>query len=312
MPNSLLPFLLRRVASAIPTLLVLATLTFFMLRLAPGGPFDSERAFPAAIQMSIEKHYGLDLPVHEQFTRWLGGALRGDLGESFQYLGQPVGELIVQALPTSLLLGCWALLLSVFLGLPLGAIAAWQRGKAWDAGAMFVAVSGVSLPSYLVASLLVLLFSIHLGWLPPALFDDWRSMVLPIVTLGLRPMAMIARLTRASMIESLTSDYIRTAHGKGLSEPVVVFKHALRNSLIPVITLLGPIAANLVTGSFLIEMVFQIPGLGKYFVSAIINRDYPLVMGVTLVYGSILIVANLAVDALSGLADPRIRLEKAG
>ncbi len=308
----MLQFLIRRLGAAIPTLLLLATLTFFLLRLAPGGPFDDERAFPPEIQATLEQRYGLHLPLHEQFTMWLGGVVRGDLRESFQYQGQSVSELIGQSLPNSLLLGAWALVFCIAIGIPLGCVAAWKQNSLWDSSAMFLAVSGVSLPSYLVASLLVMIFSIWLGWLPPALFDDWRSMILPVITLGVRPMAMIARMTRASMLEALGSDYVRTAYSKGLESRRVVFKHALKNSLIPVITILGPISANLVTGSFLVEMVFQIPGMGKHFVSAVINRDYPLVMGVTLVYGAILILSNVMVDILYAWVDPRIRLETTG
>ena len=200
------------------------------------------------------------------------------------------------------------LFFGVLLGIPLGALAAWKRDSWIDSSAMFVAVSGVSLPSYLVASVLVLVFALWLGWLPPALWESPASLVLPLITLGFRPMAIIARLTRASMIESLAADYIRTAYGKGLPAFQVIFKHALKNSLIPVITVLGPLTANLVTGSFLVEMVFQIPGMGRHFVTAVLNRDYPLVMGVNLVYGVVLIASNLFVDIIYAWADPRIRL----
>jgi oligopeptide transport system permease protein len=194
-------------------------------------------------------------------------------------------------------------------GIPLGCISAWKKGTWMDASTMFLAVAGNSLPSYLNASVLVLVFSLKLGWLPPALWDGASSAVLPVLTLASRPLAIIARLTRASLLEALETDYIRTARGKGLTETRVVFKHALKNSLIPVLTMLGPLMASLVTGSFLVEMVFQIPGIGKHFVQAVLNRDYPLVMGVTLVYGVILILCNLSVDLLYGLADPRIKIE---
>ncbi len=304
----MLSYALRRVAGAVPTLLLLATLTFFTLRLAPGGPFDTDRAFPPEVQANINAKYELDLPVASQFFNWLCDVARGNLRESFQYLGRPVAEIISETLPVSCVLGFWSLLFALGMGIPLGCVAAWARGTWLDASAMFIAVSGVSLPSYLVASLLVLVFSLHLGWFPPALWEDTSSMVLPVVTLGFRPMAIIARLTRAAMIEALSADYIRTAYGKGLSTTKVIFKHALKNSLIPVLTVLGPIAANLVTGSFLVEIVFQIPGLGKHFVTAVMNRDYPLVMGVTLTYGTILIVSNLTVDLACAWADPRIRL----
>ena len=301
---------LRRVLSAIPTLFLLATITFFLLRLAPGGPFDSDRVFPAEVQEAINAKYDLNKPVFVQFTHWTWAAVHGDLNESFQYVGRPVTEIISESLPTSFLLGLCALFFAILIGVPLGCLAAWKQNTWVDSTSMFVAVSGVSLPSYLVASVLVLVFSLQLGWLPPALWEGASSAVLPVITLGFRPMAIIARLTRASMIESLGSDYIRTAYAKGLGVYPVVFKHALKNSLIPVLTIMGPLGANLVTGSFLVEIVFQIPGLGKHFVAAVMNRDYPLVMGVTLVYGIVLITSNLFVDLACGFADPRIRLSE--
>jgi len=305
----MLTFIVKRLVGAIPTLALLLTLTFFLLRLAPGGPFDTDRAWPPEVQANINHKYELDQPVTVQFLHWVRDLAHGDLRESFQYLGRPVTEIISDSLPASVLLGGWSLLVAVAVGVPIGVISAWKRNTFWDASAMFLAISGVSLPSYLVASLLILVFSLWLGWLPPALWEGPSSMILPVVTLASRPMAIIARLTRASMIEALSADYIRTAYGKGLTDQVVLFKHALKNCLIPVITIIGPLAANLVTGSFLVEVVFQVPGLGKHFVQAVLNRDYPLVMGVTLVYGLILILSNLVVDMVYAWADPRIRLE---
>jgi oligopeptide transport system permease protein len=305
----MLSFVLKRILGAIPTLLLLSTLTFFLLRLAPGGPFDTDRVWPPEIQANINHKYELDRPIYVQYGHWLRDVVRGDLRESFQYLGRPVTEIIGQSLPTSIALGTFALGFAILLGIPLGALAAWKRGTWLDASAVFLSVAGVSLPSYLVASILILVFSLWLGWFPPALWDGPSYWVLPAITLGVRPLAIVARLTRASMLEAMQSDYIRTAYGKGLSNTSVIFKHALRNSLIPVITVIGPIAAGLVTGSFLVEIVFQIPGLGKHFVQAVINRDYPLVMGVTLVYGVVLLASNLAVDLAYGLIDPRMRVK---
>ena len=302
-------YALRRMAGALPTLLILAALTFFLLRFAPGGPFDSERAFPPEVQAAIDAKYGLDQPLPIQFGRWLWDLLHSNLGESLQYTGRPVTEILAEAVPASLQLGILALLLSVAIGLPLGAIAAWKRNTWLDFSAVFITVAGVSLPSYLVASFLIMVFSLQLGWLPPALWEDWTSMILPVVTLSTRPLALIARITRSSTLEALASDYVRTAYSKGLSSLSVVFRHALRNSLIPVLTLLGPITAGLLTGSFLVEVVFQIPGLGRHFVNAVLNRDYPLVMGITLLYGVVLIAANLAVDLAYGWVDPRIRVD---
>jgi oligopeptide transport system permease protein len=300
--------ILRRLVSAIPTLLILATLTFFLLRLAPGGPFDSDHAWPPEVQANILAKYELDQPVYVQFLHWAGDLLQGDLRESFQYVGRPVAEIIGDSLPISIKLGFFALLFSLTIGIPLGCIAAWKQNSWLDRSLMFFAVTGISLPSYLVATLLILVFAFWLDLLPPALFDGPSSLILPAVTLASRPLAMISRLTRTTMLEALTMDYIRTAHGKGVPELQVLLKHALKNSLIPVIALLGPLAANLLTGSFLVEIVFQLPGLGKYFVHAVLNRDYPLVMGVTLVYGVILIFSNLLADLVTAWADPRLRL----
>ncbi|MBC7387515.1 MAG: ABC transporter permease [Cryobacterium sp.] len=303
-------YTLKRLLGAVPTLFLLATLVFFVLRLAPGGPFDGDRVFPPEVKAAIDAHYGLDLPVWKQWTVWMRAAFfHFDFGESFQYLGRTVNEMIAFSLPPSLLLGGLAMLLSLGIGIPLGVLAAWRQGTWLDSSAIFFAVAGVSLPSYLVASLLVLVFALGLGWLPAALWDEPSSVVLPVLTLAFRPLAITARLVRSSMIEALSSDYIRTAHAKGVPVKGVLFHHALRNSLIPMITVLGPLAASLVTGSFLVEMVFQIPGLGKHFVGAVLNRDYPMVMGVTLIYGVILISANLLADLLCAWADPRIRLD---
>jgi len=301
-------YLVRRTLAALLTLAIVAVITFFLLRLAPGGPFDSDHAWPAEIQAHIEARYGLDQPLFTQFLRWAGDLAHGDLRESFQYIGRPVTEMISETFPTSASLGFWSLVFAIGLGVPAGCLAAWKRGSWLDHSAMFLAIAGVSLPSYLVASLLVLVFSLQLGWLPSALWEGPSSMVLPVVTLGLRPLALIARLTRASMLESLQSDYVRTALAKGATTASVVFRHALRNSLIPVITLLGPLAAQLLTGSFVVETVFEIPGMGKYFVQAVLNRDYPLVMGVTLFFGLILVASNLLSDLLLAGADPRIEV----
>jgi oligopeptide transport system permease protein len=301
---------LKQIASAALTLFLLSALTFFLIRVAPGGPFDGDKAWPPEIKANIEHSYGLDQPVTLQFAHWLKDVAHGDLRESFQYIGRPVTEMIGESLPASLWLGGCALFIAILLGIPLGSIAAWKRGTWLDSSSMFIAVAGISLPSYLVASLLILYFSLHLMWLPPALWDGWQSMILPIATLALRPLAMIARLTRASMLDTLSSDFIRTAYAKGLSPWKVIFKHALRNSLIPVLTLLGPLAAGLVTGSFVVETVFQIPGMGRFFVEGVLNRDYPLVMGITLVYGAILIASNLVTDLMYGWTDPRVRIQE--
>lgn len=301
-------FTIRRLLSSIPTVFILAALTFFLLRLAPGGPFDGEKAWPPEIKANIEARYGLDRPLTHQFFSWCQDVFRGDLRESFQYIGKPVREIISESLPVSFLIGLGGLVLALLVGVPLGAFAAWKQNSFWDYSVLFLAVSGVSLPNYLLASVLVSLFAIQLQWFPAALWDEPTAMILPILTLAARPAAMIARLVRSSMMEVLRAPYIQVARAKGLSARSIVLKHSLRNSLIPLFSLLGPLTANLVTGSFVVELIFQLPGMGKYFVSSVLNRDYPLVMGITLTYGAFLISANFIVDLSYAWIDPRIRL----
>lgn len=300
-------FLIRRTVSALITLFGILTATFFLLRTVPGGPFDTERALPVEIQANIEERYGLSQPLSVQYFQWLSGIATGDFHESFHYLGKPVLELIMETLPVSLFLGFSALILSIFVGIGLGSLGAYTKGSWIDFISMGISVAGVSLPSYLTASVLIFLFALILQWFPAALLEDPSAYVLPVLALAVRPIAMVASLTRSTLIEALSSDYIRTARAKGLRESQVVFKHALKCSLGPVASLIGPVAANLITGSFVIELVFQLPGMGKHFVSAVMNRDYPLVMGVTFFYGVILLISNVAADAAHSWVDPRIR-----
>ena len=305
-------YLIRRIFSSIPSLLILLTATFFLLRLAPGGPFDGEQVWPPEIQANILRKYHLDDPLPLQYFHWIKQLAQGDLNESFQYIGKPVKEIIFETLPTSILLGSVSLGICLLLGL-LGAVfSVLKKDSALDRLLLFFSASFLSIPVFLVASLSVLFFSLWLKWLPPALWEGPSSAVLPILTLSLRPWAIVFQLTRASLLEILKSDFIRTARGKGLDESKIIFKHALKNSLIPLLGTIGPLAANLVTGSFLVELIFQVPGMGKYFVHAVLNRDYPLVMGVTLTYGSILILTQLLVDVAYAWADPRIRMRFVG
>lgn len=304
----MLGFFGKRILSILATLFVLATLTFFLLRVIPGGPFDSDKALPPDIKANVEAKFGLDKPLFVQYTNYLAGVVRFDFGPSFKYLGREVSEIILDSLPTSIELGFYALVLALCLGLPLGILSAYKQNTWFDFSAMFVAVAGISLPSYLVGALLIYVFSLELKWFPPALWEDWTSKVLPTITLGTRPAALIARLTRASLLESIRTDYVRTARAKGLNEFQVVLKHALRNSLIPVVTLVGPLAAYVFTGTFVIEYIFAIPGMGKHFIDAVTNRDYPLVMGVTMVFGFMLTFANMLVDLAYVWIDPRIRV----
>ena len=302
-------YIVQRLLSAFLTLLLLAALTFFLLRLAPGGPFDGDKSFPPEIRANIERRYGLQEPLPEQFVSWMRDVARGDFRESFQHDGMPVQDIIADALPVSFQLGGLATLISLLLGVPLGLLAGARHSSWIDRSILFFTAIGTSLPSYLFASLLILVFALHLQWFPVALWEEPLSVVLPSLTLALRPLSLITQIMRASVLECLTTDWVRTALSKGLTESQVLLKHILRNSLIPLTSLLAPIVAGLLTGSFLVELTFQIPGLGKHFVSGVLNRDYPLVMGVTLTYGVILLGFTLAADLLSAWFDPRIRLE---
>jgi oligopeptide transport system permease protein len=309
-------FFAKRLLEAMTTLFVIASMTFLLLRVLPGGPFDSEKALPEEIKASIEARYGLDKPLLEQYTSYLTGLIRGDWGESYKYLGRSVTDIIRETLPVSAELGLYSLVLALLIGIPLGVLAAAKHNSPFDTAAMLVAISGVALPSFVVGPILVMIFSFGIpfaflhGTLPPALWDGWEYMILPIVTLGIRPAAIYARMTRGTVLEAIKQDYVRTARAKGLPESTVLFRHVLRNSLIPVLTITGPLFAGLLSGSFIIEVIFAIPGIGKHLVSSVSNRDYPLVMGLTLLYSALLVTSNLIVDILYSVADPRIRMEK--
>jgi oligopeptide transport system permease protein len=303
----MLNFALKRLLATVPTLLVLVTLVFFLLRAAPGGPFDEERTLPPEVQAQIAATYHLDEPLWQQFGRYLGGLAGGDLGPSFQYPGRSVNELIAAGFPVSLQLGLAAMLLALPLGCGLGIAAALRRGTVADHGLMTLATAGLSIPNFVVAPLLILAFALALGWLPAGGWDDWRSAVLPVAALALPQIAYLARLTRGSMVEVLAQNYIRTARAKGLPQRWIVLRHALKPALMPVLSYLGPALAQIVTGSVVVEQVFSIPGLGRHFVQGALNRDYTVVMGVVLFYGTLIVLLNLAVDLLYGLLDPRVR-----
>jgi len=303
----MLTFLLRRLLHGLAVLWVVATLTFALLRLAPGGPFDSERRLPPEVLANIQAKYHLDEPFLRQYLRYLTGILHGDFGPSYKYLDQDVNKIIADTLPKSALLGLLALLVAVILSFPTGLIAAYFRNSWIDRLALLAATLGISLPHFILGALLIWLFALQLGWLQAGRWDNVASMILPTVTLSAAPAAYIAALLRSTLIENLGEDFIRTARAKGLRESVVLFKHALRNSLVPVLTVMGPLTAALLTGSFVVEYVFAIPGMGRFFITAVTDRDYPLIMGVTLVYTALLIAANLLVDLCYSYVDPRIR-----
>ncbi|PIU00189.1 MAG: peptide ABC transporter permease [Bdellovibrionales bacterium CG10_big_fil_rev_8_21_14_0_10_45_34] len=287
---------------------VIVSATFLLLRFLPGGPFDSEKALPPEVKANIEAKYNLNAPLPEQYIAYIGKLLRGDFGESYKFIGRDVTDIISESLPVSFQLGLYAILISFMIGIPLGVFAASKHNTILDNGAMIVAMSGVALPSFLVAPVLILIFSYHLGWLPPALWIGPVYYILPVVTLGVRPAAIIARLTRSSVLDTIHSDFVRTAKAKGLGWRTVLFKHVLKNSLIPVITIAAPLVAQILSGTFIIELIFAIPGMGKHFIQSVTNRDYPLVLGVTIVYATLLVLANLLVDVLYAFLDPRIKL----
>ncbi|NGY06927.1 ABC transporter permease subunit [Solimonas terrae] len=305
----MLAFALRRLFAALPTLFVLLTLAFFMMRAAPGGPFDSERSLPPQIEAALRSEYQLDAPLWRQYLNYVEAVLHGDLGPSFQYEGYRVSELIAAGLPVSLALGVCALLLALLVGGAIGVLAARRPGSVLDHLLMNLALLGVSVPNYVVAPLLILLFAIVLGCLPAGGWRhrDYADMVLPVVALALPQIAYIARLLRASLIDALAMPYLRTARAKGLPEHLLIFRHALRPALLPVISHLGPATAGLMTGSVVVEQIFGIPGLGRYFVQAALNRDYTLVLGVVLLYGALILAFNFVVDLLYGALDPRLR-----
>lgn len=301
--------LLKRFVHGVIVLWAVATLTFLLLRLAPGGPFDSERKLPPEIIANLEAKYHLNEPVLEQYVRYLAGLAHGDFGPSYKYLDRGVTEIIADTLPTSALLGILAVLFTMVVSFPLGFFAAYYRESTIDRLCLFIGTLGISLPNFILGALLIWAVALQLGWLQAGRWDDWSSVILPMVTLGAAPAAYVSALLRSSLIETLGEDFVRTARAKGVREHSVLARHALRNSLIPVLTVLGPLTATLLTGSFVVEYVFAIPGMGRFFITAVTDRDYPLIMGVTLVYTAILVSANFAVDLLYGWVDPRIRTE---
>ncbi len=305
----MIPFLLRRFIHGNIVLLAVATFTFLLLRVAPGGPFDRERKLPPEVLANIEAKYHLDESLPRQYLRYLGGLVRGDFGPSYKYLDRGVNDIIAETLPTSALLGALALLFAVLVAFPAGILAAYHRTGAIDRCAMFLSTLGISVPHFILGALLIWGIALQLGWLQAGRWDRWSSVILPAITLGAAPAAYLSALMRSALIDTLGEDFINAARAKGLKETAVVLKHGLAPSLIPVFTVMGPLAAALVTGSFVVEYVFAIPGMGRFFITAVTDRDYPLVMGVTLVYTALIFAANLLVDVLYGLIDPRVRTE---
>ncbi|MDP6932456.1 MAG: ABC transporter permease subunit [Myxococcota bacterium] len=303
----MLGFITRRLLGILPLVGVLALATFLLLRLAPGGPFDAERSFPPEITRQLEARFHLDQPWPHQFAAYAQGLLDGTL-PSMKRPGLTVGELILGSFPVSLTLGALALGFALLTGISAGIIGALRQNTAWDWTTMSFALVGISVPNFVLGPVLVLVFALGLGWVPPARWDGIETMILPAVTLGMAYAAYIARLSRAGMLEVVRTDFIRTARAKGLSEWQVVTRHALKGAMLPVVTYLGPATARIVTGTVVIEKIFQVPGLGYYFVQSALDRDYSMVLGVVTFYAAILMVMNLVVDVAYTVLDPRVKL----
>ncbi|HVR28375.1 MAG TPA: ABC transporter permease subunit [Thermoanaerobaculia bacterium] len=302
-------FVLRRVLQLVPTLFVIVSLSFFVIRLAPGSPFASERALPPEVLRDLEAKYGFDRPLLAQYGTYLVNLLRFDLGMSTKYPQMSVSEILRLGFPVTIQLAAVALAWSLLVGVNAGIIGALRQNTAWDHGAMAIAMVGISLPTFVLGPLLILTFALSLYWFPPGLWGTWRHIILPGVTLGTVYAAYIARLTRGGMLEVVRSDFVRTARAKGLSELVITWRHMLKGGLLPVVTFLGPTIANMMVGSVVIEKIFATPGIGPYLVDAAFNRDYFLVMGIVLLFSVLLLSMNLLVDIAYGFLDPRIRYE---
>lgn len=302
----MLAYTLKRLLGAIPTLLVLLTLSFILVHTAPGSPFDQEREMPPEVRANMEAKYHLDEPIYQQYGRYLLNIAQLDFGSSYQYKDVTVNELIADGLPVSLTVGGLALLLSVLIGVPLGIIAAVRQNRWLDYLCSAIALAGISLPSFVIAPLLVLWAAVYNDWLPAGGIDSWQSYILPVLTLATLFTAYILRIMRASTIEVLRSDFMRTAHAKGLSPARIHTVHMLPAAILPVVSYLGPATASILTGSVVIEQIFGMPGVGRFFVNGALNRDYTLVLGITLFYGLIVIAFNLIVDLIYGWLDPRV------
>lgn len=307
----MLAFIVRRLLGIIPTLFLVATFVFVLVRLAPGGPFDMEREVPAEVKKALDDKFHLNDPIHTQYKDWLiQGVTKGSLGPSMKYHNRTVEELIGMTLPVSIELGFWAMLLAIAIGVPLGIVGAVRQNTWKDSVAMAASMLGISIPRFVLAPLLVLVFSLKLYLLPVARWESWRHMVMPVFCAALPMAAYIARLARAGMLEVIRSDFVRTARAKGLSERVIILRHALKGGMLPVVSFLGPGFAGLLVGSLVVEKIFDIPGMGRYLVESVLNKDYNLTAGIALVYGGLLMVSNAAVDVAYKFLDPRVELDR--
>jgi oligopeptide transport system permease protein len=306
-------FALNRLLQAIPVLLIVISVTFMLVHSAPGGPFSAEKSVPPEVIKALEAQYNLDQPLWKQYISYLGDVVQGDFGPSFKYSGRTVNELIAAGIPATAELALYAMLVALVIGISAGVAAAMRPNTMQDYLPMSAAMLGICMPSFLLGPLLVLIFGIHLEWLPVSGWGDVSGdKILPSITLGTGYAAYIARLSRGGMLEVLSQDYIRTARAKGLSEPVIIFKHAMRGGLIPVVAFLGPAFAGLLGGSFVVETIFQIPGLGRFYVQAAFNRDYTMILGMTIFFATLIILFNLLSDMLAIWLDPKLRQQARG
>ena len=303
-------YVFRRLGGAIIILWVIITVTFALMQAIPGGPFTSEKKLPPQVKASIEAKYHLDDPVWKQYGDYLGGVITGDLGPSYKYEGRSVNDIISDAFPISAQLGLLSLMVAVVGGIAAGAISAMRPNGIVDYAVTILSTIGISVPTFIIGAVLVYVVGFELGWFPVALWRGPSYMVLPVLTLAAQPMAFIARLTRSGLLDVYQQEYIRTARAKGLSSWTILTRHALGNAILPVITYLGPLAASLLTGSFIVETIFAIPGLGQYFVTSIYNRDYTVILGITIFYSALVVFLNILVDMIYPLIDPRVTTEE--
>ncbi|MBB2183381.1 ABC transporter permease [Lachnospiraceae bacterium MD1] len=305
----MLKYVMKRLLLAAVTVFVVATITFFLMNMVPGGPFLSEKAISPTAKAALEKKYGLDKPLFQQYITYITDAAKGDFGESLKQRGRTVSSIIFTKFPVSAKIGGCAVLLSLILGIPLGCLAALHRGKALDSLINVISTCGIAVPSFVICTLLMYFLGVYLKLLPTFGLTSWKHYIMPVISLSFYPTAYIMRLMRTSLLDVLGQDYMRTADAKGVSQFVYLFKHALRNAILPVITYLGPMIAYTLTGSFIVESIFTIPGLGGEFIGSISNRDYTVIMGTTIFLAALMVVMNVIVDILYKIVDPRIKLK---
>lgn len=308
----MLQYVLKRILSLIIVLYIVITATFLLMHAIPGGPFTAEKKLAPEVLRNINARYHLDDPISKQYLDYMVNVIKLDLGPSFKYQDRTVNKIISDGFPVSLELGTLAIILAVGFGIPLGIIAALKHNKVLDYLVMSTSTLGISIPSFILAALLIYFFAFKIKLLPAAMWNGFSYMILPSISLAALPMAVVARLTRSSMLEVLSQDFIRTARAKGVGQGLLIYRHALKNSLIPVVTYIGPMAAGVLTGSFVVESMFNIPGLGRYFVTSIYNRDYTVILGITIFYSALIVFFNFLVDIAYVLLDPRISLDKKG